>query len=423
MESFKRYLLKRIVLLIVWTLVLLTALNFVMLKKAQELHLRNLKSVATLTERNFRIFLDLYPSPMLIEYNLQRLSEEIPGLTAVYLSFKGQKYYYPKGRLGKFVEKVCTERGNGVFPDGEEIVICLPMKEEYASEFVPQTNEEVGTFGLAFSRSSQEEFIATWFASSLIIVTFTLAVGAAILFLSWVDIMFNFRGLMGAISLAKEYADKGKLSKLIKNSESLKEIERYEKALFIREFKETVKLFIELLKRIVELNKQVLKLAITDPLTRLYNRSYLKLFVEDKLLKLWQRERFPISVAMIDLDNFKKINDTYGHSVGDQVLKALADLLRQELRSSDVPIRYGGEEILVVFPYTKKEEAYRALSRIKEKFTQLDFPVESPVTFSAGIASTPCDLQSAIPFEELIKLADERLYEAKRSGKNKIVID
>ena len=86
MESFKRYLLKRIVLLIVWTLVLLTALNFVMLKKAQELHLRNLKSVATLTERNFRIFIDLYPSPMLIEYNLQRLSEEIPGLTAVYLS-------------------------------------------------------------------------------------------------------------------------------------------------------------------------------------------------------------------------------------------------------------------------------------------------------------------------------------------------
>ena len=125
---------------------------------------------------------------------------------------------------------------------------------------------------------------------------------------------------------------------------------------------------------------------------------------------------------MIDIDDFKSINDTFGHQKGDEVLKILGKTIKENIRKSDIPIRYGGEEILIFFPNTSKEKAYYTLNRIKKLFSNIDFGIGRKVTFSGGIASTPEDLKDWKNVDELVEIADERLYKAKREGKNKILL-
>jgi len=109
-----------------------------------------------------------------------------------------------------------------------------------------------------------------------------------------------------------------------------------------------------MLKELEVNNKKLYEKSITDPLTGLYNREYMKEFLSKKIEES-KRYKFPLSIAMIDIDYFKKINDTYGHLIGDCVLKEIADLLKNNFRDSDVVSRYGGEEILIIMPFTDKE--------------------------------------------------------------------
>jgi len=116
---------------------------------------------------------------------------------------------------------------------------------------------------------------------------------------------------------------------------------------------------------------------------------------------------------MLDIDFFKKINDTYGHQVGDEILKYFANTIKNSIRKSDYLVRYGGEEFLLFLPNIVKEEAKLILYKIKKNlkpYKGINF------TFSAGIASEGDKLA------EMIKIADEKLYQAKRDGRNKIVI-
>jgi len=119
------------------------------------------------------------------------------------------------------------------------------------------------------------------------------------------------------------------------------------------------------------------------------------------------------SLAMLDIDHFKKINDTYGHQSGDKVLKHLANLMTSIVRKSDIVMRYGGEEFLIFMPNTTKEEAYIVLQKIRSALTPCN---NIKYTFSAGIADEGETLA------EMIKLADEKLYKAKREGRNKVII-
>jgi len=152
-------------------------------------------------------------------------------------------------------------------------------------------------------------------------------------------------------------------------------------------------------------------LSIIDSLTGVYNRTYLEYNFE-KIYNAFSKK----SIAMLDIDFFKKVNDRYGHQTGDEVLKYFANLVKNTLRKEDIVIRYGGEEFLIFLPNTSKEEAMVILTKIK---ILLKKAKEKPVdfTFSAGIAD---DEETLV---NMIKKADERLYKAKESGRNKIIIN
>jgi len=140
--------------------------------------------------------------------------------------------------------------------------------------------------------------------------------------------------------------------------------------------------------------------AFKDALTDIYNR----LFLENKLDDVFKQHKQK-TIVMVDLDYFKKINDTYGHQIGDEVLKHFSKVLKTNLRKNDIIIRYGGEEFLIYFPHTTKTQGYVIMHKIKNILKESEKPVE--YTFSAGIA----DEGETLP--EMIKTADERLYQAK----------
>jgi len=157
-----------------------------------------------------------------------------------------------------------------------------------------------------------------------------------------------------------------------------------------------------------------------DSLTGLLNHSSGKNTL-DMVLSGVAHEGSVLSVVMMDIDHFKQVNDTYGHPVGDQVIRSLSWLLKQRLRKHDVICRYGGEEFLITLPHTDAEQAFAIIDRIREDFGQIRHPFGDGhffATASGGIATYPAHLDG----DTLIKAADEALYRAKRGGRNSIQI-
>ena len=165
---------------------------------------------------------------------------------------------------------------------------------------------------------------------------------------------------------------------------------------------------------------QTQQLALTDGLTGLYRREPCLDQLAREVARA-SRNREPLSVAMIDLDNFKRYNDTLGHSAGDLVLKEVARIIRDQVPSDGIAARYGGEEFAVLLPKVGREQAAVVAEQIRraveERVHVLGQAVEQPVTASIGIAAFPDDGQSEL---ELIRRADQRLYQAKRTGKNRV---
>ena len=157
-----------------------------------------------------------------------------------------------------------------------------------------------------------------------------------------------------------------------------------------------------------------------DSMTGLANHTKIKEMLDDEFERA-SRNKQPLSFAMLDIDNFKNVNDTYGHWTGDTVIKSLAQVLRQRLRRSDIIGRYGGEEFAIVLSNTDGETAVKVLDEIRAGFAEVvqrSDKTEFHTTFSCGIASFP-GIESPA---ELNKRADEALYEAKHSGKNKVCL-
>lgn len=173
-----------------------------------------------------------------------------------------------------------------------------------------------------------------------------------------------------------------------------------------------------LLDKLRQQSKELERLARQDPLTRLYNRRYL----EENLGREFaasKRYNFPLSIAMVDIDHFKQINDRFSHQVGDDVLRLVAQMLDSNCRGVDFAARYGGEEFALVFPQTDLHGALVACERLRQRVESYDWSTIHPqlkVTVSIGISSDP-----TLPdHEKLLAAADEQLYAAKRAGRNRV---
>lgn len=165
------------------------------------------------------------------------------------------------------------------------------------------------------------------------------------------------------------------------------------------------------------------ELSILDGLTDIYNHRYFHEELEHELERA-ERYNIEISLLMIDIDDFKIYNDTYGHMAGDQVLKKMARIFLEVVRKVDVVARYGGEEFGVILPQTTKAEAATMARRIRALVEQIKFPdkggnLNVRISISAGIATYPADAKGK---NELIATADEALYGAKKQGKNRICL-
>jgi len=166
---------------------------------------------------------------------------------------------------------------------------------------------------------------------------------------------------------------------------------------------------------IVARNRQVWETSVKDKLTGLHNRRFFDDILEFKCFES-ERDGRPFCLALIDVDHFKKINDTRGHDVGDLVLQQLGRSLAGEFRTSDIPARWGGEEFAIIFPETDLVEAARRLEAFRQEVAGQIHPF--PITVSVGLASYPRDAGSP---QALVVAADRRLLEAKRTGRNRLV--
>ena len=163
------------------------------------------------------------------------------------------------------------------------------------------------------------------------------------------------------------------------------------------------------------------RLAITDPLTGLFNRRFLEEKLSNELIRAKAHNNY-LSIVMADIDHFKRINDAYGHKVGDEVLKALALILRANTRENDTVARYGGEEFVILLSNVSKYDAYRIAERIRFEIEDTSFEeigVPEKITVSFGISCFPEDGEDAI---DLLKKADQALYQAKSQGRNRVVV-
>jgi diguanylate cyclase (GGDEF)-like protein len=170
-----------------------------------------------------------------------------------------------------------------------------------------------------------------------------------------------------------------------------------------------------------QLENTLAYLSVTDELTGLFNRRYLTRALGDSM-KLYRRYKTPFSLISLDIDHFKRINDSYGHLVGDRVLSKIGKLMKNRLRVTDIVGRMGGEEFLVILPNTSEEEAIQIADNFRQVVNQTEFLNEDYIPFvvavSGGVLEMTDDVTSV---EDLLKRSDRLLYEAKESGRNMIL--
>ncbi|MFA9275037.1 MAG: diguanylate cyclase [Candidatus Aquirickettsiella gammari] len=172
-------------------------------------------------------------------------------------------------------------------------------------------------------------------------------------------------------------------------------------------------------QEILKLQEQLMLQALRDPLTGLYNRRYMDEALSKEFARA-KRENYSLSLIMLDLDFFKRVNDTYGHSVGDQVLVGLATHLKAHARESDIVCRYGGEEFLIAMPRMTSEQAFKKIDSLRQIIAQTPVMyggIPIPVTISAGVASFP---EHGDDVDALLKLADNAMYQSKHDGRNRV---
>lgn len=179
----------------------------------------------------------------------------------------------------------------------------------------------------------------------------------------------------------------------------------------------------KLAQELKDSNKQLKEMAYRDGLTGLYNHRYFKDLIAHELNRS-ERYKNPLSIIMLDLDHFKKINDGFGHPVGDIVLKEVSKAIQNSIRSCDIAARYGGEEFIVVLPETQLEKAMVVAERLRKTVEGLPITANNSsinVTISGGLTSYIAT-KSKKETSDIISEADNALYHAKKNGRNRIIV-
>ena len=186
---------------------------------------------------------------------------------------------------------------------------------------------------------------------------------------------------------------------------------------------QTGRRIVELEDKLLAIQNQLKDIASRDGLTKLWNRAEITKFLKEEMSR-GQREQKPTSVIMVDIDHFKKINDFYGHDVGDQALLQVAARLKKKLRQSDKIGRYGGDEMIIILPSCSLAEIPKIAERLRASVARRGIATELgsvPVSISAG--GTSSENFSIPTADRLIKASDEALLKAKNRGRNCVVVD
>ncbi|OAG28063.1 GGDEF domain-containing protein [Thermodesulfatator autotrophicus] len=179
----------------------------------------------------------------------------------------------------------------------------------------------------------------------------------------------------------------------------------------------------QMIKELCSLCEELYAQASIDFLTGLYNRRFFEKELEINVEKA-KRDRSVFSLILIDLDHFKKVNDQYGHLVGDEVLKKVAEIIKKNVRKIDVPARYGGEEFAIILPATGSEGALAVARRLKHNINEILFgPKDNPFHLTASMGVATYRPLSGLSAEEFLKKVDKLLYQAKEAGRNCIITD
>jgi diguanylate cyclase (GGDEF)-like protein len=162
---------------------------------------------------------------------------------------------------------------------------------------------------------------------------------------------------------------------------------------------------------------KIAEMASNDGLTKLYNKQYVIMKIGEEITR-YKRYGITFSILIIDIDNFKTVNDRYGHQKGDSILSQLSMLLKKNFRDLDICSRYGGDEFIIVLPHTDIVEAKEIAERFKD-VVDAHFSKTANITISAGLSNCP---DSASTMNSLIGKADEALYESKKNGRNRVTL-
>src|SRR3990172_6822100 len=195
----------------------------------------------------------------------------------------------------------------------------------------------------------------------------------------------------------------------------------------VKEFRKEERLLFDFLANQISIaldnaimHHKIQELSITDPLTGLYNRRYLNITLSEEWSRS-SRHHEPLSLILADVDNFKSINDTYGHDKGDEVLRGLGEIFWKNVRKEDLAARYGGGEFVLVLPDTESADALALAERIRKASESRAYEwMGKGATISIGIATFP-DVQ-VVSYEELLQASDQAMYQAKVTGKNRVVV-
>jgi diguanylate cyclase (GGDEF)-like protein len=169
-------------------------------------------------------------------------------------------------------------------------------------------------------------------------------------------------------------------------------------------------------------NARLYTQAVTDGLTRLYNRKYINERIFEEMVRSRRYGR-DCSLILLDVDRFKSVNDQHGHDFGDLVLTLIANVLRENARTSDVVARFGGEEFLLLLTETDRDGAQVFASRLRESIENLNIShagIDLKITISAGVSSYHPDMRNEVT--AFVKQADKALYHAKNTGRNKVCL-